>query len=51
MSYLVKKIFVGKDDYYVCKVKGRTIGENLGTFSCDRFTEEIKYTAKKYNII
>lgn len=47
--YLVKKIFKNKNGY-VCKINGKLIGENLGTFSCDRFISEIKYYAKKYNL-
>jgi len=26
MTYLVKKIFKNKDGYYVCKIKGKSIG-------------------------
>lgn len=50
--YLVKKIFKNKYDYYVCKVTGELgkIGENLGTFLCDRFIAEIDYNVKKYNM-
>lgn len=52
MIYLVKKIFKNKNGYYVCKVKSKLgkIGENLGTFSCDRFMSEIRNNAKKYNL-
>ena len=50
-SYLVKKIFKNKDNRYVCKINGKTIGENLGTFSCDRFISEIKHNMKKYNLL
>jgi len=52
MIYLIKKIFKNKDGYYVCKVSSKLggIGETFGTFSCDRFIEEIEYNTKKYNI-
>lgn len=52
MIYLVKKIFKNKYDRYVCKVnsKLRKIGENLGTFSCDRFISEIEHNTQKYNL-
>ena len=52
MIYLVKKIFKNKNGYYVCKVtsKLRKIGENLGTFSCDRFISEIESNTNKYNL-
>ena len=47
MRYLVKKIF---KNGYVCKINGKSIGENLGTFSCDRFFSEIEYNRQKYNL-
>jgi len=52
MRYLVKKIFKNKNDYYVCKVNSKLgkIGENLGTFSCNRFILEIEYNTQKYNL-
>jgi len=50
MRYLVKKIFKNKDGYYVCKINGKSLGEKLGTFSCDRFISEIRYNTQKYNI-
>ena len=52
MIYLVKKVFKNKSDHYVCKVtsKLRKIGENLGTFSCDRFISEIEHNTQKYNL-
>jgi len=50
MRYLVKKIFKNKDIHYVCKLNGKSIGENLGTFSCGRFISEIEYNTQKYNL-
>jgi len=52
MRYLVRKIFKNKNDYYVCKVKSKLgkIGETLGSFTCDRFIDEIEYNTKKYNL-
>lgn len=52
MSYLVRKIFKCKDNRYVCKIKSKSgsIGETLGTFSCDRFISEIEYNEQKYNL-
>ena len=49
--YLVKKIFKNNSGSYSCKINGKTIGENLGTFSCNRFISEIKHNMKKYNLI
>jgi len=52
MRYLVKKIFKNENGYYVCKVNSKLgkIGENLGTFLCDRFISEIEYNTNKFNI-
>ena len=50
MIYLVKKIFKNENNYYVCKINGKSIGENLGTFSCNRFISEIEYNTNKFNI-
>lgn len=52
MRYLVKKVFKNKNEHYVCKVNSKLgkIGENLGTFSCNRFISEIEYATKKYNL-
>ena len=49
MRYLVEKIFKNKYGY-VCKINGKSLGEKLGTFSCDRFISEIEYNKQKYNI-
>ena len=51
MRYLVKKIFK-LNNSYVCKVKSKLgkIGENLGTFSCNRFKPEIEHNINKYNL-
>jgi hypothetical protein len=50
MRYLVKKIYKNQKGYYVCKINGKSIGENLGTFSCDRFVSEIRNNMQKYNL-
>jgi hypothetical protein len=50
MKYLVKKIYKNQKGYYVCKINGKSIGENLGTFSCDRFVSEIRNDMQKYNL-
>ena len=50
MRYLVKKIFKNKDGYYVCKINGKSLGEKLGTFSCDRFVSEIEKNIQKFNL-
>lgn len=52
MRYLVKKLFKNKRGYYVCKVESRLggIGEKFGTFSCGRFTSELKHDVKQFNI-
>ena len=52
MIYLVKKILKNVNGYYVCKVNSKLgkIGENLGTFLCDRFISEIEYNTNKFNI-
>ena len=49
--YLVKRIFNPRG-YYVCKVTSKlgTLGENLGTFSCDRFISEFEHNIQKYNL-
>lgn len=49
MRYLMKKIFKNKNGY-VCKINGKLIGENLGTFSCNRFVSEIEHNMQKYNL-
>ncbi len=50
--YKVKKIFKNESDYYVCKVNSKLggIGENLGTFLCNRFITELEYNTQKYNL-
>ena len=48
--YLVKKIWKNKDNYYVCKINGKLIGEKLGAFLCNRFISEDKYNIQKYNL-
>ena len=50
MKYLVKKIFKNVNGYYVCKINGKSIGENLGTFLCDRFISQIEYNTNKFNL-
>ena len=51
MRYLVKKIFKNKNGY-VCKVNSKlgSLGEKLGTFSCNRFIPEIEHNMQKYNL-
>lgn len=48
--YLVKKIFKNNTGHYSCKINGKTVGENLGTFLCNRFISEIKHNINKYNL-
>jgi hypothetical protein len=52
MIYTVKKIFKNKDNYYVCKVTSKLgkLGENFGTFLCNRFIAEFEYNIQRYNL-